>query len=104
MAKMTADSLKSCNRPELMEKAKELGLKGFQKLRKDDMIALILENSNGASEGAESKKEEGAEESKSSEGADSKKEGDEFEEPEFPEVMQEFSDEDWMLAQLRVEL
>lgn len=55
MAKMTADSLKSCNRPELMEKAKELGLKGFQKLRKDDMIALILENSNGASEGAESK-------------------------------------------------
>ena len=55
MAKMTADSLKSCNRPELMEKAKELGLKGFQKLRKDDMIALILENANGASEGAESK-------------------------------------------------
>lgn len=53
MAKMTADSLKSCNRPELMEKAKELGLKGFQKLRKDDMIALILEQSNGASSPAE---------------------------------------------------
>lgn len=49
MAKMTEDSLKSCNRPELMEKAKELGLKGFQKLRKDDMIALILEQGNGAS-------------------------------------------------------
>lgn len=48
MAKMTADSLKSCNRPELMEKAKDLGLKGFQKLRKDDMIALILEQVNGA--------------------------------------------------------
>ena len=45
MAKMTAESLKSCNRPELMEKAKALGLKGFQKLRKDDMIALILEQS-----------------------------------------------------------
>ena len=55
MAKMTADSLKSCNRPELMEKAKELGLKGFQKLRKDDMIALILENANGQSEAAEPK-------------------------------------------------
>ncbi len=50
MAKFTADSLKNCNRPELMEMAKELGLKGFQKLRKDDMIALILEHSpNGAS-------------------------------------------------------
>lgn len=50
MAKITADSLKNCNRPELMEMAKELGLKGFQKLRKDDMIALILEHSpNGAS-------------------------------------------------------
>ena len=55
MAKMTADSLKSCNRPELMEKAKELGLKGFQKLRKDDMIALILEHSNGAASDGESK-------------------------------------------------
>jgi len=56
MAKMTADSLKSCNRPELMEKAKELGLKGFQKLRKDDMIALILENSpNGAASPTASK-------------------------------------------------
>ncbi|MCA9777358.1 MAG: transcription termination factor Rho [Candidatus Eremiobacteraeota bacterium] len=52
---MTADSLKSCNRPELMEKAKELGLKGFQKLRKDDMIALILENANGQSAAAEPK-------------------------------------------------
>ncbi len=59
MAKMTADSLKSCNRPELMEKAKELGLKGFQKLRKDDMIALILEHSgNGASNGAKESDEE----------------------------------------------
>jgi transcription termination factor Rho len=55
MAKMTADSLKSCNRPELMEKAKALGLKGFQKLRKDDMIALILEHTpNGVSAKAES--------------------------------------------------
>ncbi len=41
------------------EKAKELGLKGFQKLRKDDMIALILEHSgNGASNGAKESDEE----------------------------------------------
>ncbi len=29
---------------DLMEKAKDMGLKGFQKLRKDDMIALIMEH------------------------------------------------------------
>lgn len=58
MAKITADSLKNCNRPELMEMAKDLGLKGFQKLRKDDMIALILEHSpNGASAPAQANPE-----------------------------------------------
>lgn len=45
MAKLTTASLKDLNRVELMEKAKEMGLKGYQKLRKDDMIALIMEHS-----------------------------------------------------------
>ena len=45
MAKLTTASLKDLNRVELMEKAKDMGLKGFQKLRKDDMIALIMEHS-----------------------------------------------------------
>ncbi len=44
MAKVTTASLKDLNRVELMEKAKDMGLKGFQKLRKDDMIALIMEH------------------------------------------------------------
>jgi len=70
MAEMTADSLKSCNRPELMEKAKELGLKGFQKLRKDDMIALILEhagNSGGGSKSKSKSKDENKKDSKDEE-------------------------------------
>lgn len=60
MAKMTTASLKSCNRVELMEKAKEMGLKGFQKLRKDDMIALILEHAtDDSTEKSESEAEGG---------------------------------------------
>lgn len=60
MAKMTTASLKSCNRVELMEKAKEMGLKGFQKLRKDDMIALILEHAtDDSTEKSESEAESG---------------------------------------------
>lgn len=46
MAKLTTASLKDLNRVELMEKAKDLGLKGYQKLRKDDMIALIMEHAD----------------------------------------------------------
>ena len=55
MANLTAAKLKSNNRAELMSIARELGLKGFQKLRKDDMIAMIIEASGGgeAAEAAE---------------------------------------------------
>lgn len=52
MAKLTTATLKDLNRVELMEKAKDLGLKGFQKLRKDDMIALILEHADESSDAA----------------------------------------------------
>ncbi len=50
MAKLTTASLKDLNRVELMEKAKDMGLKGFQKLRKDDMIALIMEHASETNE------------------------------------------------------
>ena len=50
MAKLTTASLKDLSRVELMEKAKDMGLKGFQKLRKDDMIALIMEHVDEANE------------------------------------------------------
>ena len=50
MAKLTTASLKDLSRVELMEKAKDMGLKGFQKLRKDDMIALIMEHVDEADE------------------------------------------------------
>ncbi len=56
MAKLTTASLKDLNRVELMEKAKELGLKGFQKLRKDDMIALIMEHASDAEDAPAPKK------------------------------------------------
>ena len=50
MAKLTTASLKDLSRVELMEKAKDMGLKGFQKLRKDDMIALIMEHASETDE------------------------------------------------------
>ncbi len=50
MANTTLEDLKSCSRVELMEKAKQLGLKGFQKLRKDDIIELIKEHQGGSEE------------------------------------------------------
>lgn len=75
MAKMTTASLKSCNRPELMEKAKELGLKGFQKLRKDDMIALILEHSgNGSSDGDKDEKPKSKAKTKKAESSETEEE------------------------------
>lgn len=67
MANLNASELKSNNRAELMTIAKELGLKGFQKLRKDDMIAMILEASGGGGPAADkgAKKDEKAETKKS---------------------------------------
>ena len=50
MANTTTAALKDLSRVELMEKAKDMGLKGFQKLRKDDMIALIMEHASDTDE------------------------------------------------------
>ena len=50
MANTTTAALKDLSRVELMEKAKDMGLKGFQKLRKDDMIALIMEHASDTEE------------------------------------------------------
>jgi transcription termination factor Rho len=50
MANLTTATLKDLSRVELMEKAKDMGLKGFQKLRKDDMIALIMEHVDESSD------------------------------------------------------
>lgn len=63
MTELTADALKKNSRVELMTMAKSLGLKGYQKLRKDDIVAAILEASGGgggAAKAAEPKAEEPA--------------------------------------------
>ncbi len=64
MANLTASGLKSRSRVELIEMAKTMGLKGIQKLRKDDIVARILEQNGAGSAPVEEKAEEEAPEPK----------------------------------------